>query len=141
MEEISLSEIKPRSAVKINEYEGSDTGHWDSDLGSYQEHKFLPNLVFYRYVDANYMTVRIILRKFKAIKETPRGYWILEGSKKKFILKESRKRYCYPTKEEAWGNFVARKRKQLEILEHRVSTIKHVRRLIKEIDEKEGIYE
>ena len=51
------------------------------------------------------------LVSFRTVKETSKGYWITAsclGNKNKFVLKESKKRYAYPTKEEALENFIKR---------------------------------
>ena len=67
---------------------------------------------FYRYEHDLY------LYTFSLIKETPSGYWItnnkLDG--KSWISKHSRKRFAYPTKEEALESFKARKRRQIKIV-------------------------
>lgn len=48
----------------------------------------------------------IILLEFETIRETPNGYWIkINRFKEKFVLKDSRKRYAYPTKQEAFESF------------------------------------
>jgi hypothetical protein len=82
---------------------------------------------FYRYEDIVYadIGVRINERKFKLLKETPCGYWILpdwgynypESEEfKRWVSKVSKKRFAYPTKEEALVSYMARKKRQIEIL-------------------------
>lgn len=67
-------------------------------------------------------------------KETPKGYWIgigqppkpgeLSSSWRKWIPKESKKRYAYPTREEAIINFIKRTKRRMNILESQVGSCK-----------------
>lgn len=80
------------------------------------------NELFYRYeFDKISMVPNIKLLKFETLKETPKGYWIIPFKyfrypmndeyrmrHKKWISKTSRKRYAYPTKEEALFNYQKR---------------------------------
>ncbi|QQV90458.1 hypothetical protein Harreka1_51 [Olleya phage Harreka_1] len=69
---------------------------------------------------------KIELIKFITKRETEKGYWISEvGSRfEKFVLKESRKRYAYPTKEEAFHNFKRRTQSALDISLNSVKSAK-----------------
>lgn len=86
---------------------------------------------FYRY--ENYQTydgTRIMERTFNLIRETPCGYWISEGGwnisgKHKWVSKTSRKRFAYPSKEEALTSFKARKHRQTEILRAQLSNAEY----------------
>ena len=75
------------------------------------------------YGHASYGSVaKIRLNEYKLVRVTPRGYWIIEDIHiwngeisdytmkhcKKWIPKKSRKRYAYPTKEEAIESFMIR---------------------------------
>jgi len=75
------------------------------------------------YVSPTIRSPKIELRTYELIKETPKGYWI--GSRgwkggnwwfEKWIPKESRKRFAYPTKEEALRNYIKRTEKRIKIL-------------------------
>lgn len=85
------------------------------------------NVPHYRLVDqreSEGVTVRLVV--FRVIKETPKGYWVasqyapcglsLGGMRKrkfaKWVSKSSRKRYCYPSIEEAIRSFKLRKEAQ-----------------------------
>lgn len=62
----------------------------------------------------------IDLVEFVTVKETKCGFWIRRSDfifarKDVFVLKDSRKRYAYTTKEEAFNNFKARTEKSLQI--------------------------
>ena len=76
----------------------------------------LKEITHYRYVrDYGFfqpLCERIELVKFKTLRETKQGYWIGEGdAEERFVLKDSRKRYAYPTKKEAFNSFKIRTRK------------------------------
>jgi hypothetical protein len=59
----------------------------------------------------------IKLEVWREVKTTPKGVWIERAyGNKKFVLNYGRKRYAWPSKEEAWESFLARKRKQAQIL-------------------------
>lgn len=83
---------------------------------------------FYRYEDfaTGYNGVVINLHTFDLLKETPCGYWIskydtggfywgVQKENKRWVSKTSRKRFAYPTKEEAKVNYMARKNRQVII--------------------------
>lgn len=69
---------------------------------------------------------RVYLHTYNLHKETPKGYWIgfghycpdrLRGNSI-WVSKTARKRYAYPTKEEALLSFIRRKEKQVKILKY-----------------------
>ena len=92
---------------------------------------------FYRYVDQAYES-RVKIREdiLYLIKETPRGYWIsydpyynnkdihFIGERKRWVSKTSRKRFAYPTREEAKVSFKARKAHQIKILTYQLHNAK-----------------
>jgi hypothetical protein len=93
-------------------------------------------MTFYRYHTVTYATMGIDgeyesssipnpaleLLKFEMTKETPKGYWIgIEGFPNyKWIPKKSKKRFAYPTKEEALVNFIKRTESRIKILEYQI---------------------
>lgn len=97
---------------------------------------------FYRYESVQYATldsddnyatsflpnIQLELKTFNLWKETPKGYWIGYGqpnslnSGGRWIPKESKKRYAYPTKKEALYNFIKRTEKRINILNNQKST-------------------
>lgn len=76
---------------------------------------------FYRFdsehlIDANDIAIR--LSKYEVTKHTQKGVWIEYGFEKdKFILEKARKHFACSTISEAKLSFLARKRRQLELLE------------------------
>jgi hypothetical protein len=82
----------------------------------------------------------IILLEFKAVRETKQGYWLkLHYKKEKFVLKDSKKRYAYPTKEEAFNSFVIRTIKSFDYASRDVENAKEFIKLINnhELNKKE----
>jgi hypothetical protein len=73
----------------------------------------------------------LILASYPVIKQTPSGTWIDVYGQKKFVLRDARKHFACPTIEEALASFHARKRRQANILRHRLAmaeaamTLKH----------------
>ncbi len=61
---------------------------------------------------------------FSLIKETPCGYWIDVYGAKKWVSKNGKKRYAYPTRELAWESYRKRKEKQVSILSCRLAVAK-----------------
>lgn len=90
---------------------------------------------------------KLKLIEFELIKETPKGYWISESIKihegfpkyfdKIFILKESRKRFAYPTKEDALNNYILRTKKHIKLVENKLNpkkqTLKKAENILKNI--------
>ena len=93
---------------------------------------------FYRYEEVSYASmdhdgeyyspiipdVRVVLKTYNLHKETPKGYWIghvyyapeyLRGNSR-WVSKTGRKRFAYPTKEEAMTNFIKRTERRVKIL-------------------------
>lgn len=91
---------------------------------------------FYRYIDIQLGSldgdfawpgrVEIMLEEFDMVSETPKGWWIMVsdhgayGPLKRWVSKTSKKRFAYPTMEQAWASFQARKRMQIRIFETRL---------------------
>lgn len=71
------------------------------------------------YHSSGYGGVAIYLRVFTVKRETPCGVWLADEcgvSLNRWVSKTSRKKYAFPTKEEAWESFIARKTKQRRLL-------------------------
>lgn len=90
-------------------------------------------MYLYRYRDRfySYEGVKIELEKYKVIKETPQGYWISKvleyytmetfvTDDKKWIGKNSIKKFAFETRKDAMRNFRFRKAAQVRILEERL---------------------
>ena len=100
---------------------------------------------FYRYYNQG---ADVILEKFKLFKETPAGYWIIpeywsvademttsiNERYNKWISKTSRKRFAYPTKEEALESFKMRKQRQIPILKAQLECAKEALKVAENID-------
>ena len=66
--------------------------------------------------------VEVHLRKFLVLRETPKGVWLDAWRGPRFVLRDARKRYACPTKEEARVSFIARKKAQIRIYNARIHT-------------------
>jgi hypothetical protein len=100
--------------MKFYRYDTVEFAEMDSDTGEYID-KVFPN-------------PQLRVNEYDLLKETPKGYWIGYGSMgdykynwKKWVSKTSRKRFAYPTKEEALENYIKRTEKRLRILDWQVS--------------------
>ncbi len=102
---------------------------------------------FYRYNIINYATMdmdeeytkpilpnpKIVLTELNLHKETPKGYWIGYGyyqpeygdklrGRSIWVSKTSKRRYAYPTKEEALKSFIYRQKRAVEILDFKLKS-------------------
>lgn len=66
----------------------------------------------------------LVLSIYDLLKETSKGYWIGDFIFKKWISKTSKKRFAYPTKEEALTNFIKRTEKRIKILDWQIRACK-----------------
>jgi hypothetical protein len=83
------------------------------------------------YVDSHFPNPKLEVREYNLLRETPKGYWIGYGNFgynkyewKKWVSKTSKKRFAYPTKEEALVNFIKRTEKRLKILDWQLQVCK-----------------
>lgn len=75
---------------------------------------------------------KIELTTFNLHKETPKGYWIGWGhpdnglrSHSRWVSKTAKKRYAYPTKEEAMTNYIKRTEYRIRILKSLLEECEH----------------
>lgn len=74
---------------------------------------------WYRYEDypgSDWASPQITLRRLRVIRETPRCVVLDDWSRERYVLKDARKRFAYPTIELARDSFLRRKRKQVAYL-------------------------
>lgn len=78
------------------------------------------NKVLYRVerlrCDEHGLQARITLETFEVVRETPKGCYISVYGEEKFVRNDAKKRYAYPTVEEAMANFRARTARCITIL-------------------------
>ena len=87
----------------------------------------------YRYETTKYygaIGVTISLHRHRIVSKTPKGFWISHFSynfpqKDKWVSASARKRFAYPTQEEALENFMYRKIRHIKILESRLRDAKY----------------
>ena len=104
------------------------------------------NMEFYRYEAHEYAALdydgeftsslfsnpKLSLYTYNLHKETPKGYWIGYGhpdngysqGDSRWVSKTAKKRYAYPTKEEALINFIKRTERRVEILSRQINVCK-----------------
>jgi hypothetical protein len=95
---------------------------------------------WYRYDDIQYASpldeyervgigeIKVHLQEYRVVKETPKGVWLQQQSSfskfgdsdRRFVLKDARKRFACPTKEQAMESFEARKKAQIRIYTARI---------------------
>lgn len=63
--------------------------------------------------------LRILLLEYSVLKSTPCGFWI-QYYPRKWVSGHSKKRFAYPTIEEAKVGFIKRKERQIAILKSRL---------------------
>lgn len=80
------------------------------------------SIELYRYWNAGNT---VYLDSDPVIRETPKGFWIKDPDdhnwvgreqKERWVSNYTKKRFAYPTKEEAWLSFIRRKERQRKIL-------------------------
>lgn len=93
---------------------------------------------FYRYEDMRTWGETLVYeRVFYLVSETPKGYWIhsrpnfkkgdlyfYPHDKPYWVSKTARKRFAYPTREQALQGYLARKQRQIVILEDKLEIAK-----------------
>jgi len=110
---------------------------------------------FYRYEGDAYETeytggirATVNLTRYVGVKQTHAGWWVMpeytsriilntiEGGLSprnagaKWISNTSRKRYAYPTKDEAWDSFCIRRSRRIEHLERQLRYAKAIEKII-----------
>ena len=93
------------------------------------------------YESPKFPNPKIQLMTFNLHKETPKGYWIGYGfyapdnlrANSTWVSKTARKRYAYPTKEEAMDNYIKRTEKRIKILKNLIWECEIALRKAKEI--------
>jgi hypothetical protein len=76
----------------------------------------------FRLQAVNYVSARreLCFLELPVVKATPKGHWLDYYGSRKFILSAARKKWAYPTKQEALASFIIRKKRQIEILKMQV---------------------
>lgn len=66
--------------------------------------------------------IRLSCFEYRVIKHTPKGVWLQQpySPDKKFVLKNAKKRFAYPTKREALISYIARQKRRLLILKSQI---------------------
>lgn len=83
--------------------------------------RYVDNLGYELFVDGT----ELELKEYLIVKETPKGNWIREHGKPKFVLKGDGKRFAHETKEMALKSFICRKKNQIRINNEMIERAKH----------------
>jgi len=98
-----------------------------------QDHYYTDEYSDYAY----YSYTSIELKTFDLIKETPKGYWIRDLFEKRWVSKTARKRFAYPTKEQALKSLCRRTEVYKNILTSRIKRLNNALYRIKVMQERE----
>ena len=98
----------------------------------------------YGYSSAFRNLPKLVLHTYNLHKETPKGYWIGYGyyapdmlrGNSRWVSKTAKKRYAYPTKEEALNNYIKRTEKRIRILKANLDDCEYGLKLAKKESEK-----
>lgn len=66
-------------------------------------------------------TMRLEPTEYPIIKDTPCGAWVDDYGRKRWVNLEATKKFACRSKDEALASFIARKRRQIEILERQLA--------------------
>lgn len=67
--------------------------------------------------------VQLYVRRYPLLKVTPKGAWIDDYGRKRFVLASATKKYACPTLDGAIESFLARKQRQKAILHRQLSNV------------------
>ncbi len=91
-------------------------------------------------ISSNVGYAEVALYRFPVGRHTRCGVWIdVKAEKLKWVSNDARKRYASPTIEEAKEAFIARKKRQIGILEAKIDSIKECLGIVDRIDGTRGI--
>lgn len=97
----------------------------------YEAHEYAVMDYDGEYISSPIPNPRLVLYTYELHKETPKGYWIGHGfyapenlrSNSRWVSKTGKKRYAYPTKEEALSNYIKRTERRIKILKRQLWSI------------------
>ena len=65
--------------------------------------------------------IEVYLSRYEIVKHTPKGFWIYPLSGKRFVLKDACKKFACTDEASAAESFIARKKKQIKILNAQIA--------------------
>ncbi len=90
----------------------------------YHEGEFLYRYITIKRSDFSYVYADLRLEAYRVIRKTPKGFWIKPDFKEKWVSNDCRKRYAYPTKEEALVNYIKRTIRREGFLSNDLAAVK-----------------
>ena len=110
----------------------------DMKFYRYEAHEFAQLDYDGEYISSIFLNPKLSLHTYNLHKETPKGYWIGYGhqdnglqSHSRWVSKTAKKRYAYPSIEEAMTNYIKRTERRVKILERQLDICKISLRLAK----------
>lgn len=70
--------------------------------------------VWFRFIDPYTAGEPPFLLRIRVARHTPKGVWLDEYGVEKFVLKDARRRYAYPTEALALDSYIERKKSQIQ---------------------------
>lgn len=100
-----------------------------------QKLRYPAGYALYRYdYGGDFHNLYLEVIEYPIIRKTPQGWWIsVMGQKPKWVSNNARKRFAYPTLQEAAVNFKFRKMKEIRILKRRKNFAKGALYLIEQV--------
>ena len=77
--------------------------------------------------------VRIDVEAYPVLRRTPKGVWIRYALQEKFILDTAKKKFAHSTPELALESFIARKTRQIKLLESQMSKARRALQLAEDL--------
>lgn len=77
--------------------------------------------------------VDVSLHDYPIVKRTPKGAWIDIYGRRRFVLLSARKQFACETPEQAARSFVARKQRQLRILQEQTKEVERALAILRQI--------
>lgn len=88
--------------------------------------------------DHAYTYVRVQVSEYLVIRHTAKGVWLEDGwhppRGRRFVLRDARKRFACPTREEAFDSFRARKERQAKILRAQLKHVEDALAMVNTVD-------
>lgn len=83
--------------------------------------------------------VHVYTQEYEVVGTTPKGVWINAYGQRRFVLSTARKRFACSTLEEAKASFIARKKRQLKILNRQVANVERSLEVVEMVVAEAGI--
>ncbi len=79
-----------------------------------EQEEWTPPVMWFRYRDPDITGEEPWCQEIPVARETPKCVVLDEYGRERFVLKDARRRYAYPTKELALDSYIIRKKRQIQ---------------------------